>query len=77
MDRICDRANIIKFLLYNFAQGSVVSDSLQPHRLQPFRLLCSWNFLGKNIGVGCQFLLQRISPMSPALEGKFFTTRAI
>ena len=33
---------------------------LQPHGLQPARLLCPWDFLGKNIGVGCPFLLQEI-----------------
>ena len=32
---------------------SVTSDSLQPHGLQPARLLCLWNFLGKNTGEGC------------------------
>ena len=38
----------------------VVSDSLQPHGLQPVRLLCPWNSLGKNTGVGCHLLLQGI-----------------
>ena len=38
----------------------VTSDSLQPHGLQPARLLCPWNFPVKNTGVGCHFLLQRI-----------------
>ena len=33
---------------------------LQPHGLQPNRLLCSRNSLGKNTGVGCHFLLQWI-----------------
>ena len=37
---------------------SVVSDSLRPHGLQPSRLLCSWDFPGKNTGVGCHALLQ-------------------
>ena len=37
---------------------SVVSDSLWLHGLQPARLLCPWNFPGKNAGVGCHFLLQ-------------------
>ena len=37
-----------------------MSDSLQPHGLQPTRLLCPWDFLGKNIGVVCHFLLQEI-----------------
>ena len=39
---------------------SVVSDSLRPHGLQPTRLLRSWDFPGKNTGMGCHFLLQGI-----------------
>ena len=39
---------------------SVVSDSLWPHGLWLTRLLCPWNFSGKNTGVGCHFLLQGI-----------------
>ena len=27
------------------------------------RFLCSWNFLGKNTGMGCHFLLQEIFPI--------------
>ena len=34
----------------------VVSDSAT--LMQPARLLCPWDFPGKNIGVGCHFLLQ-------------------
>ena len=34
------------------------SDSLWPYGLQHTRLLCSWDFPGKNTGVGCHFLLQ-------------------
>ena len=41
---------------------SAVYDSLQPHGLQPARLLCPWNFPGKNTGVGCYFLHQGIFP---------------
>ena len=41
---------------------SVMSDSLRPHRLYPTRLLCPWDSPGKNTGVGCHFLLQRIFP---------------
>ena len=41
---------------------SVMSDSLQPHGLQPARLLSPGNFLGKNNAVGCHFLLQGIFP---------------
>ena len=42
-------------------------------------LLCSWDFPGKNTGVGSHFLLQgnlpdpEIEPRSPALAGTFFT----
>ena len=35
---------------------SVVSDSVQPHGLWPTRLLCPWNFPGKNTGVGSHAL---------------------
>ena len=35
---------------------------MQPHGLQPARLLWPWDFLGKNSGVGCHFLLQGICP---------------
>ena len=34
-----------------------MSNSLQPHGLEPTRLLHPWNFPGKNTGVGCHFLL--------------------
>ena len=35
--------------------------TLQPHGLQPSRLLCPWGSPGKNTGVGCHALLQGIS----------------
>ena len=48
--------------------------------MESTRLLCPWDFPGRNTGVGCYFLLQGIfpaikptSPMSPALAGGFFT----
>ena len=37
-----------------------MSDSLRPYGLLPARLLCPWNSLGKNTGVGCHALLQGI-----------------
>ena len=64
---------------------SVVSDSLQPHGLYAARLLCPWDFIGKNTGMGWHFLLQGDLPdpgiqpaslTSPALAGGFFTTSA-
>ena len=56
------------FLVYKLGQNtglsevesvscSVMSDSLWSHGLQSTRLLCPWDFPGKNIGVGCHFLL--------------------
>ena len=51
---------------------SVVSEPLQPWGLQPARLLCPWDSPGKNTGVGCHFLLQRIFQIqgsNPHLEG--------
>ena len=48
---------------------SVMSDSLQPHGLQPARLLCPWDFPGNNTGVGCHFLLQGIFPTQGSNPG--------
>ena len=48
----------------------VISDSLQLHGLEPTRLLCPWDFPGKNTGLGCHFLLQgilRIQGLNPCL----------
>ena len=41
---------------------SAMSNSLQPHGLQPASLLCSWDSAGKNTGVGRHSLFQGISP---------------
>ena len=38
------------------------SNSLQPHGLQPARLLCPWDSPGQNTGVGSHSLLQGIFP---------------
>ena len=61
-----------------------MSDSLQPHGLQPTRLLCPWDSPGKNTGVGCHFLLQGMfqiqgsnSLASLALAGGFFITEPL
>ena len=47
-------------LLLLLFSRSVVSDSLRPRGLQPTRLLCPWDFPGKNTAVGCHFLFQGI-----------------
>ena len=44
--------------MWYVAVASVVSDSVQSHRQQPTRLPCPRDSPGKNIGVGCHFLLQ-------------------
>ena len=49
-------------LLVCVLSRSVVFDSLQPYGLQPARFLCLWKFPGRNMGVGCHFLLQGIFP---------------
>ena len=52
--------------------------------LQTTRLLCPWNFPGKNTGAVTTASyrdlpdpgIKPMSPMSPALAGRFFTTSA-
>ena len=80
----------LKIYIYNhigvcLLSCSVVSSySLQPHGLQPARLLSPWDSPGKNTGVGCPALFQGIFPtqgsnpcvMSPALAGRLFTISA-
>ena len=46
------------------AAKSVVSDSVRPHRWQPTRLPSPWDSPGKNTGMGCHFLLQRMTVKS-------------
>ena len=48
---------------------SVVPNSLRPHGLQPTRLLCPWDFPGKDTGVGGHFLLQGIFPTQGSNPG--------
>ena len=60
-----------------------VSDSFRPHGLKPSRLLCPWDFPGKNPAVGCHalaplqgiFLTQGLNlhpPAAPALQADSF-----
>ena len=48
-----------------FGFGYLVTKSFQtlcnPVNCRPTRLLCPWDFPGRNAGVGCHFLLQRSS----------------
>ena len=61
----------------------VTSWIMAPSRLWPARLLCPWDFSGKNTGVGLPFSppgdlpnprIKLESPVSPALAGKFLAT---
>ena len=51
---------------------------LRPHGLWPARLLCPWDFPGKNTGVGCHLRVAEIrilkSYLHPVLTGVLFTT---
>ena len=52
-----------------------MSNSLQTPGLQSTRLLCPWNFPGKNTGMGCHSILQGIFlNQGSTLAGRFFTT---
>ena len=48
-----------------------LSNSLWALGLSPTRLLCPWNFPGKNTGVGWHFLWQRIFPTQGLNPGLF------
>ena len=41
-----------------------MSNSVRPHRWQPTKLPRPWDSPGKNTGVGCHFLLQRMKVKS-------------
>ena len=62
--------SLILLLLLLFFSYQVMSNSYA----KPARLLCPWDFPGKN--TGCHFLLQEISVLgwNPALAWRFFTT---
>ena len=49
-------AGLLLFCCCLFAKSYLTL--LQTHGLQSARLLCSWDFPGKNTGVDCHFLLQ-------------------
>ena len=54
----------VLFSVCIYVSHSVVSDSVRPHRWQPTRLSHPWDSPGKNTGVGCHFLLQRMKVKS-------------
>ena len=60
---------------------SVMPDSLRPHGLQPTRLLCPWDFPGKDTGVGrsIQFLsfIEHIFAWNVPLVSLIFLKRSL
>ena len=50
---------------------------LWPTGLWPARLLCPWNFPGKNTGVGCHFFLQGIFPTHGSNPYHWVTWKAL
>ena len=48
---------------------------MRPHRRQPTRLRCPWDSPGKNTGVGCHFLLQRMKVKSESEVAQSCPTR--
>ena len=49
-----------EILCWFLCLAAPVCPTLQPHGLQPTRLLCPWDSPGKSTGVGYRLLLQRI-----------------
>ena len=54
-----------------------MSNSLQPHGLQPTRLLCPWNSPGKNTGVGSHSFLKGIFPTQGSTLGLLHCKRIL
>ena len=60
VSEVANEGTYISALHVESESRSVLPNSLRPHGLQPSRLLCPWDFPGKNAGVCCHFLLQGI-----------------
>ena len=56
--------------------ASVVSDSVRSYGRQPTRLCRPWDSPGKNTGVGCHFLLQRMKVKSESEVAQSCLTRS-
>ena len=52
------RCSSVSFFIHSEYMLVLSRVSLRHFGLQPARLLCSWDFSGKNTGLGCHFLLQ-------------------
>ena len=60
---------IISYWLKKSVSHSVMSDSLWPRRLWLIKLLCLWNYTGRNTASDSHFLLQRIFPIQGSNPG--------
>ena len=59
--------------MYAAAAKSLQScPTLRPHRRQPTRLPRPWDSPGKNTGVGCHFLLQRMKVKSESEDAQSY-----
>ena len=47
-------------ILINACSTAHLCLTVQPHGLQPTKLLCPWDYPSKNTGIGCHILLQGI-----------------
>ena len=61
-DGMCNDKDSAHMPLEGVLSRSVMSDSLWLYGLGPARLLCQWDFPGKNTRVGCHVFLQGIFP---------------
>ena len=76
------QAGALKWVAISFSNAwkwshSVMSDSSQPHGLQPTRLHRPWNFPGKSTGVSCHCLLQLGQHRSVVIEIRKLSTSEI
>ena len=68
--------NATNLCIYSSMHSHSVVSNCCNYGLQPARLLCPWDFPGKNTEVGCHFLLQGNFPtqgLKLGLAGRFFT----
>ena len=75
--------SLVSFILVCVCEVALVmSNSLRPHELEPAKLLCPWDYPGKNAAVGCHLLLRGSSQTRDwtqvaCIAGKFFTVWAM
>ena len=60
--------NVVIVVLCVCLVTQLCSTLLRPHGLQPTRLLCAWDFPGKNTGVGCHVLSGKLPDPGTELE---------